>query len=329
MKKFLSLTIVTVMLLASLCACNEKTPSDNDGNINDNDNNYNQNTDDNNNNDENWQPTDDYVPQTKDNTISFVADDEGQYSAYIEKWDTYHLMPSEFDFVHGNDYLSPIVNDNIAWLLVLNNFTQGSLDFDLTVYKFFRNSKTVETYTHNICDREYHYSELYEYFCDFYDDEHGYIFFWDESYALFTNWGTTSFLLTDDGGKTWYSPVCEASVNSSDEDYHPIFAKFISENIAAISYENADCRHGFCGTVGITTDGGKNWRDVSDSLPFPQSLLEADRSRRAEVIGFEYINNEYVLYAKVYVIEGFGQDEIEVNVQFSSTDLESWKLVVE
>lgn len=31
-KKLISLTIVTVMLLASLCSCNGKTPSDNDGN---------------------------------------------------------------------------------------------------------------------------------------------------------------------------------------------------------------------------------------------------------------------------------------------------------
>ena len=46
MKKLLSLTIAIVMLLASLCSCNGKTPSDNDGNIDDNDNNYNQNTND-------------------------------------------------------------------------------------------------------------------------------------------------------------------------------------------------------------------------------------------------------------------------------------------
>ena len=38
MKKFLSLTIVTVMLLASLCSCNEKAPNNNDGNIDNIDN---------------------------------------------------------------------------------------------------------------------------------------------------------------------------------------------------------------------------------------------------------------------------------------------------
>ena len=169
MKKLISLAVVTVMLIASLCACNEKTPSDNDGNIDNNDNNYNQNTDDNNNNDENWQPTDDYVPQTKDNTISFVADDEGQYSAYIEKWDTHYLMSSEFAITHvkSRPYYFNVVNDNVAWLLAFDGFTPDSSDFNLSVYKFFRDSKTVETYTHNVCNREYQIEELYGYFCDF------------------------------------------------------------------------------------------------------------------------------------------------------------------
>ena len=46
MKKTISLTLVLIMLLSSLCSCNGKKPDESDKNIDKNDNNYNQNIDD-------------------------------------------------------------------------------------------------------------------------------------------------------------------------------------------------------------------------------------------------------------------------------------------
>ena len=48
MKKTISLTLVLVMLLSSLCSCNGKKPDEGDKNIDNNDNNYNQNIEDDN-----------------------------------------------------------------------------------------------------------------------------------------------------------------------------------------------------------------------------------------------------------------------------------------
>lgn len=48
MKKTISLTLVLIMLLSSLCSCNGKKPDESDKNIDNNDNNYNQNIEDDN-----------------------------------------------------------------------------------------------------------------------------------------------------------------------------------------------------------------------------------------------------------------------------------------
>ena len=323
MKKAIYLTLALIILLSSLCSCNGKKPDESDKNIDNNDNNYNQNIEDDNNNtngNNNGDQKNDPSKLTYEHKPIAVAKDEhGDYYAYVKEWNAYYLMPSEGAYSHKivRPYYFPVVHDNVAWLLAFNRS-----DGELSTYKFFRESETVETYNH-ICERKESYDELFGYFYDFYDEDHGYIFFWDEYEALTTSWKSTAYLRTDDGGKTWYSPVCEASAHSCCSKDIPIFAKFVSDNVAVISYENSECHYGFCGKVGITTDGGISWKEISRSFPFPESLLTKEWFK-SEVIGFEYINNEYLIDAKVY---GYNDNGRIIYIQFSSTDLESWALV--
>ena len=275
MKKLLSLTIVTVMLLASLCSCNEKAPNNNDGNIDNNDNNYNQNADDSSssqgktpgNNDGNVDGNDNNHNQNADdnnnndeninnNNNNFDHDVEDGKGSNEQKTD-----PTTLNYDHhylygplsvatdpfGNVY-THIIEFGMYYLLP-NSF-DGSL-FQSVIYHDFAWAMCYEqsqsdsteykiTICKFVCGNEA--TETYTLTCHFENLSKIFFYFYNESEGHIFLWNQSSdggnvlCLKTNDGGKTWTPIEIEfPEVYDSAEGY-PSFVRFVSDDFGIISY---------------------------------------------------------------------------------------------
>ena len=153
-------------------------------------------------------------------------------------------------------------------------------------------------------------------FCDFIDDENGYIFVTEEIDAPGFSRGAEKvahLYKTQDGGKTWASVNCDNIPYISMRE-SLILAKFVTEDIAIIAGRiwATDCN--LHERTYITQDGGLTWNPIL--LPYPLNG-EWDYS---EVVDMVLIDDCYYL-----TVKSSGNNRKEM--QFWSKNLTNWMLV--
>ncbi len=153
-------------------------------------------------------------------------------------------------------------------------------------------------------------------FCNFIDDENGYIFVTEEIDAPGFSRGAEKvahLYKTQDGGKTWASVNCDSIPYISLRE-SLVLAKFVTEDIAIIAGRiwATDCN--LHERTYITQDGGLTWNPIL--LPYPLNG-EWDYS---EVVDMVLIDDCYYL-----TVKSSGNNRKEM--QFWSKNLTNWMLV--
>ena len=134
-------------------------------------------------------------------------------------------------------------------------------------------------------------------FCDFIDDENGYIFVTEEIDAPGFSRGAEKvahLYKTQDGGKTWASVNCDNIPYISMRE-SLILAKFVTEDIAIIAGHLFADDFDFHERTYITKDGGLSWIpvDLSDFADlFAYQVLDI------EAYDLQYIDDTYYLYVE-------------------------------
>ena len=134
-------------------------------------------------------------------------------------------------------------------------------------------------------------------FCDFIDDENGYIFVTEEVDAPGFSRGAEKvahLYKTQDGGKTWASVNCDNIPYISMRE-SLILAKFVTEDIAIIAGHLFADDFDFHERTYITKDGGLSWIpvDLSDFADlFAYQVLDI------EAYDLQYIDDTYYLYVE-------------------------------
>ena len=134
-------------------------------------------------------------------------------------------------------------------------------------------------------------------FCDFIDDENGYIFVTEEIDAPGFSRGAEKvahLYKTQDGGKTWASVNCDNIPYISMRE-SLILAKFVTEDIAIIAGHLFADDFDFHERTYITKDGGLSWIpvDLSDFADlFAYQVLDI------EAYDLQYTNGTYYLYVE-------------------------------
>ena len=159
-------------------------------------------------------------------------------------------------------------------------------------------------------------------FCDFIDDENGYIFVTEEIDAPGFSRGAekvAKLYKTHDGGKTWVSVNCD-NIPYISMRYSLILAKFVTEDIGIIAGHLGPDDFNFHERTYITKDGGLSWIpvDLSDFADlFAYQVLDI------EAYDLQYIDDTYYLY-----VEDHGEPTPEGVSKpcyiFTSTDGVEW-----
>lgn len=134
-------------------------------------------------------------------------------------------------------------------------------------------------------------------FCDFIDDENGYIFVTEEIDAPGFSRGAEKvahLYKTQDGGKTWASVNCDNIPYISMRE-SLILAKFVTEDIAIIAGHLFADDFNFHERTYITKDGGLSWIPV-DLSAFAD--LFAYQVLDIEAYDLQYIDDTYYLYVE-------------------------------
>ncbi len=134
-------------------------------------------------------------------------------------------------------------------------------------------------------------------FCDFIDDENGYIFVIEEGGHSDYAYGyekVSKLYKTQDGGNTWTSVNCD-NAPYTDLKECMILAKFATENIGIIAGRHYASDYSFRERTYITKDGGLTWIPVDLSNFFEFS---PDRDWGIQAYDLQYINDTYYLYVQ-------------------------------
>ncbi len=134
-------------------------------------------------------------------------------------------------------------------------------------------------------------------FCDFIDDENGYIFVTEEIDAPGFSRGAekvAKLYKTHDGGKTWVSVNCD-NIPYISLRYSLILAKFVTEDIGIIAGHLGPDDFNFHERTYITKDGGLSWIPV-DLSNFAD--LFAYQVLDIEAYDLQYTNGTYYLYVE-------------------------------
>ena len=134
-------------------------------------------------------------------------------------------------------------------------------------------------------------------FCDFIDDENGYIFVTEEIDAPGFSRGAekvAKLYKTHDGGKTWVSVNCD-NIPYISLRYSLILAKFVTEDIGIIAGHLGPDDFNFHERTYITKDGGLSWIPV-DLSNFAD--LFAYQVLDIEAYNLQYIDDTYYLYVE-------------------------------
>lgn len=153
-------------------------------------------------------------------------------------------------------------------------------------------------------------------FCNFIDDENGYIFVTEEIDAPGFSRGAekvSKLYKTQDGGKTWDSLNCDNIPYISLRE-SLVLAKFVTEDIAIIAGRIGATDCNLHERTYITQDGGLTWNPIL--LPYPLNG-EWDYS---EVVDMVLIDDCYYL-----TVKSSGNNRKEM--QFWSKNLTNWMLV--
>ena len=295
MKKILSLTIVTVMLLASLCSCNEKAPNNNDGNIDNNDNNYNQNADDIN-------PNNLSSLNIEEPSLCIQRDSSTGNIYAVWALKTF-LLPDATSTV----YLKSTTCGQYAW--IFNCCAKG-----ITLYKLSASGQ-MEVYE-NIYPEDIQFTEMTFAFASFCNETNGYLFFWRDD--CYTEGWPIQFLRTSDGGKSWEMIKPENAPSAGHGKNYPELAKFLTKDIGIVTYRHDDPSD--CGRTYVTTDGGETWKGIFDVLPYPSEISRDDTySKLVDAYWDKYSN---CLKIEVLVRSQF----VDYTLRFKSYDLNEWIL---
>ena len=156
-------------------------------------------------------------------------------------------------------------------------------------------------------------------FCDFIDDENGYIFVTEEIDAPGFSRGAekvAKLYKTHDSGKTWVSVNCD-NIPYISLRYSLRLAKFVTEEIAIIAGGLWADDFNFHERTYITKDGGLSWIpiDLSDFVDiFAYQVLDI------EAYDLQYANGTYYLYVEDIGAEGVNNP----CYVFTSTDGVEW-----
>lgn len=157
-----------------------------------------------------------------------------------------------------------------------------------------------------------------EIFCNFIDDENGYIFVIEEGGHSDFAYGyqkVSKLYKTQDGGKTWTSIDCSNAPYTNLRECM-ILAKFATEDIGIIAGRHWASDYSFHKRTYITKDGGISWIPVDLSNFF---AFSPDKDWGIQAYDLQYVDGTYYLYVQA-VQEGADKP----CYLFTSTDGVEW-----
>ena len=134
-------------------------------------------------------------------------------------------------------------------------------------------------------------------FCNFIDDENGYIFVTEELDAPGFSRGAekvAKLYKTHDGGKTWVSVNCD-NIPYISLRYSLILAKFVTEDIGIIAGHLGPDDFNFHERTYITKDGGLSWIPVDLRDFFERN---PDKDWGIQAYDLQYVDGVYYLYVQ-------------------------------
>lgn len=236
--------------------------------------------------------------------------DDTKLCVYIPEWDEYHTFP--FGFESTQDLINCVsVYENNG--ILINEAYYKDIRY-LNVHLFSKGSDEIVECKINL-DRTIHLSNL---FCEFLDENNGYIFVFEEFNGLSAKGDLRLVFLfkTFDGGKTWTETrINNSPIVSAAED--PCIAEFIDDNIGIIS-----CRYNgmedMCKRTFFTSDGGKTWTAMSS---LPCDFKGQNGYDATEIADFSYADGEYYLDVRVHTCYD------DYYLKFKSSEFNSWILI--
>lgn len=157
-----------------------------------------------------------------------------------------------------------------------------------------------------------------EIFCDFTDDENGYIFVIEEGGHPNFAYGyekVSKLYKTQDGGKTWASVNCD-NAPYTDLKECMILAKFATEDIGIIAGRHYASDYSFHERTYITKDAGLTWISVDLSNFFEFS---PDKDWGIQAYDLQYTDGTYYLY-----VQAVHEETGKPCYLFTSTDGVEW-----
>ena len=252
---------------------------------------------------ESWSFT---IEDTIVRTLYFSSDNDGsdkvvckyEYSKngskvylQIDDWDQTLVLPFTYKYITEIKF-APMA----ATIIGDKGFFVHHPDNDGTsieIFSFIKDSDEITeqtiTWDEAICQNQI--------FCDFIDDETGYIFVTEEIDAPGFSRGAekvAKLYKTHDGGKTWVSVNCDNIPYISMRE-SLILAKFVTEDIAIIAGHLFADDFDFHERTYITKDGGLSWNPVDLSA---YADLFAYQVLDIEAYDLQYTNDTYYLYVE-------------------------------
>lgn len=232
----------------------------------------------------------------------YEYEDGGKVYLQIDAWDQTILLPFTYTDIKGLEFSPAATIYGDKGIFVYSPDGRGT---SIKILSFNKGSDEITEQTIT-WEQSIYESQI---FCDFMDDENGYIFVIEEGGHSDFAYGyqkVSKLYKTQDGGKTWASIDC-SNTPYTDLKNCLILAKFVTEEIGIIAgrfyYDNFD----FNTRAFLTKDGGKTWTpiDISDYSFYGM-----------EAYDMQYIDGTYHLYVHTYPYIFI----------FTSTDGVEWKL---
>ena len=233
----------------------------------------------------------------------YEYEDGGKVYLQIDSWNQTVLLPFTYTDIKGLAFSSAATIYGDKGIFV---YSPDGLGTSIKILSFTKGSDEITeqtiTWDEAICQNEI--------FCDFIDDENGYVFVIEEGgHPDFASGyqRVSKLYKTQDGGKTWTSIDCSNAPYTNLRECM-ILAKFATEDIGIIAGRHWASDYSFHKRTYITKDGGKTWTsidigEINDSFYGLQAY------------DLQYIDGTYYLYINSYY----------PNFILTSTDGVEWK----